>query len=239
MALPANDALAKKYGALSPGRFQAMLQKTDETEFLIALRNAFMVRDEIYSSMADRRLMEIACQQYGAKMTLVVDSARLPQQITRRPFISHQPDIYEFIIRQSKYHLRANVEFSQKYIQLMVLPVIRNKEEIQLINRFGLLGLHDYYMFPESDDLGRFEETFLLAACRRFSYEWLNSVQDLKILGYMDLRLHDPFAYKLLLIVEVVSDEIDGHPLTELTNSNLDLFSEYILHHLYKTPEGL
>jgi hypothetical protein len=238
MALPADDFLARKYGTLSPGRFQAMIQRNDDINFLIPLRNSFMVQDEAYGSMVSRRLSEIAHKQHGAKFSRAILAQLVPQVLSRDGYLAYNTELYGYLLRQSHYYLRAHVEYDTQHLQLMVLPIFMVDHRICLSNKFGLQALGDYFLFPKAETIDLYNESFLYAACRRHCECLSRPYLGAEILGFLDLRKHEPFNTKILIIVGIETRGLSTSDSTDLTVQNLDLFTEYILHRLTKPYMG-
>jgi hypothetical protein len=225
MALPANNELAKRYAGLSAGRFYGMIQKTDDINFLIPLRNSLPAGDDVLVAMVNRRLGEISYKEYGPRFTRALPALLVPQALSRQGYLPYTPELYGYLQRQARYFLRAHVEYDSTHLQLMVLPVYTVADQIVLTSKFGLDSLGDYHPFPHVESIEIYREEYLSSACRRAAVAQGFAVIGVEVLGFIDLRQHEPFNWKVLIPVRI---KTRGLPLGG-TAGKLDLFSEHVI----------
>lgn len=209
-----------------------LIKETDNVDLLMEIRDSYNDYERIVPTLCAGRLNQIALQKYSEVLTLATRYEFIPNSLCVNDFISMEDNkFYPEILKIFTYMPRSIVEYMCYYSQLVIYPIIHNKNKYKIFVENDIACFGKYYMFPFTSTKEEiYEKSFLdrniKSYCQSRNYNFI----DYSILGFYNLRFEKETEFKIIMFVLIETDEEDNMCTLEEIKSNwLDICSEKIL----------
>jgi len=230
-----DKTLLKSIERMNRAELKEHIKNSNNISLLIDIRDTSTDSDDFRCLAAAARLNQIARQKYPTEISLCIPYRFLPNEILINGLLEHKenPDFFPEILQFFTYMPRQVVEYMTYYMQLFIMPVIRNKEKniYKFIKNENKFTLNKYYSFPFVEDKEKiYKEEFLEEITKEYCNKNKINYLSHEIFEFYDMRNFLPHEFKVLLILFIDTNEsINMFDINNINLNKVDKLSQNII----------